>query len=91
MLLAVLVKQQIDSLIRSFQALPVVLSKLGPATSREVSLPWDAVRDALDHMVQAAASYVEREHFLVLWDSLQVRLPSLSEWNDVVAYKSFSP
>ncbi|KAM4569832.1 small subunit processome component 20 homolog [Odontesthes bonariensis] len=53
-------------------ALPVAFSKLGPITSREASLPWDAVRDALDHMAQAAAGYVDREHFLVLWDSLQV-------------------
>uniref|UniRef100_A0A3Q2C7Z2 UTP20 small subunit processome component n=1 Tax=Cyprinodon variegatus TaxID=28743 RepID=A0A3Q2C7Z2_CYPVA len=53
------------------QALPVAWRKLGSTTSQGVSLPWDAVRDALDHMVQAAANYVDREHFLVLWDSLQ--------------------
>uniref|UniRef100_A0A3B3Y953 Uncharacterized protein n=1 Tax=Poecilia mexicana TaxID=48701 RepID=A0A3B3Y953_9TELE len=52
-------------------ALPVAWWKLGPTTSRGVSLPWNAVRDALDHMVQAAASYVDKEHFLVLWESLQ--------------------
>uniref|UniRef100_A0A3B3UBG5 UTP20 small subunit processome component n=1 Tax=Poecilia latipinna TaxID=48699 RepID=A0A3B3UBG5_9TELE len=52
-------------------ALPVAWRKLGPTTSRGVSLPWNAVRDALDHMVQAAASYVDKEHFLVLWESLQ--------------------
>ncbi|XP_072235229.1 small subunit processome component 20 homolog [Leuresthes tenuis] len=55
-------------------ALPVALSKLGPVTSRAAALPWDAVRDALDHTAQAAAGYVDREHFLVLWDSLQVSL-----------------
>ncbi|XP_026217757.1 small subunit processome component 20 homolog isoform X2 [Anabas testudineus] len=53
-------------------ALPVALRKLGPTTNPEVSLPWDAVRDALDYMAQAASSYVDREHFLVLWESLQV-------------------
>lgn len=58
----------------SLQALPVALRKLGAATNPGLSLPWDTVRDALDHMVQAAASYVDREHFLVLWESLQVRM-----------------
>nr|XP_015811633.2 small subunit processome component 20 homolog isoform X1 [Nothobranchius furzeri] len=53
-------------------ALPVVLHKLGPTTCRGVSLPWEEVRDALDHMAQAAVSHVDREHFLVLWESLQV-------------------
>lgn len=51
----------------------MALRKLGPATNPAASLPWDTVRDALDHMVQAAASYVDGEHFLVLWESLQVR------------------
>ncbi|KAK5849173.1 hypothetical protein PBY51_008835 [Eleginops maclovinus] len=55
----------------SATAFPVVLRKLGPSTCPEASLPWDTVRDALDHMVQAAANHVEREHFLVLWESLQ--------------------
>ncbi|XP_076578925.1 small subunit processome component 20 homolog [Chaetodon auriga] len=53
-------------------ALPVALRKLGPSTSPGVSLPWDTVRDALDHMAEAAANHVDREHFLVLWESLQV-------------------
>uniref|UniRef100_A0A3P8T3I9 UTP20 small subunit processome component n=1 Tax=Amphiprion percula TaxID=161767 RepID=A0A3P8T3I9_AMPPE len=53
-------------------AFPVALHKLGPATSRGVSLPWNSVRDALDHMAQAACGHVDREHFLVLWESLQV-------------------
>ncbi|KAM7378035.1 hypothetical protein PAMA_013096 [Pampus argenteus] len=52
-------------------ALPVALQKLSPATSPGVALPWDTVRDALDHMAQAAANHVDREHFLVLWESLQ--------------------
>lgn len=56
----------------SLQALPVALRKLGPSTSPGVSLPWDTVRDALDHMAQAAATHVDTEHFLVLWESLQV-------------------
>uniref|UniRef100_A0A8C4I8L6 Small subunit processome component 20 homolog n=1 Tax=Dicentrarchus labrax TaxID=13489 RepID=A0A8C4I8L6_DICLA len=54
------------------KALPVALRKLGPATNPGVSLPWDTVKDALDQMAQAAAEHVEREHFLVLWESLQV-------------------
>uniref|UniRef100_A0A673WAK9 UTP20 small subunit processome component n=1 Tax=Salmo trutta TaxID=8032 RepID=A0A673WAK9_SALTR len=53
-------------------ALPIALRKLGPSADQEVSLPWDAVRDALDQMAQAAANHVEKEHFLVLWESLQV-------------------
>ncbi|XP_038143159.1 small subunit processome component 20 homolog [Cyprinodon tularosa] len=60
-------------------ALPVAWRKLGSTTSQGVSLPWDAVRDALDHMVQAAANYVDREHFLVLWDSLQASVEELSD------------
>ncbi|XP_043964664.1 small subunit processome component 20 homolog [Gambusia affinis] len=60
-------------------ALPVAWRKLGPTTSRGISLPWNAVRDALDHMVQAAAGYIDKEHFLVLWESLQVSVEELSE------------
>uniref|UniRef100_A0A8C9YZT6 UTP20 small subunit processome component n=1 Tax=Sander lucioperca TaxID=283035 RepID=A0A8C9YZT6_SANLU len=52
-------------------ALPVALRKLGPSTNPGASLPWDTVRDALDHMAQAAANHIDREHFLVLWESLQ--------------------
>uniref|UniRef100_A0A3Q3F398 UTP20 small subunit processome component n=1 Tax=Kryptolebias marmoratus TaxID=37003 RepID=A0A3Q3F398_KRYMA len=55
----------------AFQVLPVVLRKLGPTTSCGVCLPWNAVRDAVDHMSQAAAEHVVKEHFLVWWDSLQ--------------------
>ncbi|KAM8739679.1 small subunit processome component 20 homolog [Acanthopagrus schlegelii] len=54
------------------KAFPVALRKLGPSTSPGVSLPWDTVRDALDHMASAAADRVDREHFLVLWESLQL-------------------
>ncbi|KAK2883206.1 small subunit processome component 20 homolog [Channa argus] len=53
-------------------ALPVALRKLGPTTSPGASLPWDTIRDTLDHMAQAAAGHVDREHFLVLWETLQV-------------------
>lgn len=56
----------------------MALRKLGPTMSRGVSLPWTSVRDALDHMAQAAADHVDREHMLVLWESLQVRLDSIS-------------
>ncbi|XP_070785368.1 small subunit processome component 20 homolog isoform X2 [Enoplosus armatus] len=52
-------------------AFPVALRKLGASTNPGVSLPWDTVRDALDHMAQAAANHVDTEHFLVLWESLQ--------------------
>ncbi|XP_024150464.1 small subunit processome component 20 homolog [Oryzias melastigma] len=55
-------------------AFPAVLRKLGPITSPAASLPWDAVRDAVDHMLQTAAAHVHREHFQVLWESLQVSL-----------------
>ncbi|XP_028307568.1 small subunit processome component 20 homolog [Gouania willdenowi] len=56
---------------------PVALQKLGPTTSRGPPLPWDAVRDALDHMVQAAATNVDKEHILVLWDSLQAAVAQI--------------
>ncbi|XP_029350573.1 small subunit processome component 20 homolog isoform X2 [Echeneis naucrates] len=52
-------------------ALPVALRKLGPATNAGVSLPWDTVKEALDQMAQAAANHIDREHCLVLWESLQ--------------------
>ncbi|XP_054655986.1 small subunit processome component 20 homolog [Dunckerocampus dactyliophorus] len=52
-------------------AVPTALRKLGPTTSPGVPLPWDLVRDALDHTARAAASYVEKEHCLVFWESLQ--------------------
>ncbi|XP_071357681.1 small subunit processome component 20 homolog isoform X2 [Trachinotus anak] len=65
-------------------AFPVALRKLGPTTNPGVSLPWDNVRDALDHMAQAAANHVDREHFLVLWESLQV---SVVEVLDVMEAK----
>ncbi|XP_061839511.2 small subunit processome component 20 homolog [Nerophis lumbriciformis] len=52
-------------------ALPTALRKLGPTTSPGVPLPWDLARDALDHTAQAAAGYVDKEHFLVFWESLQ--------------------
>ncbi|XP_040003243.1 small subunit processome component 20 homolog isoform X2 [Xiphias gladius] len=65
-------------------ALPVALRKLGPTTNPGVSLPWDSVRDALDHMAQAAANHVDRKHFLVLWESLQI---SVVEVFDVMEAK----
>ncbi|CAJ1054380.1 small subunit processome component 20 homolog [Xyrichtys novacula] len=49
----------------------VAFRMLGPSTCPGVSLPWDTIRDALDHLAQAAANHIDREHFLVLWDSLQ--------------------
>lgn len=61
------------SLHLSHQAFPTALPKLGPLTNPDVCLPWDTVRDALDHMAQAAADYVDKEHFLVLWESVQVK------------------
>uniref|UniRef100_A0A3Q2XQB0 UTP20 small subunit processome component n=1 Tax=Hippocampus comes TaxID=109280 RepID=A0A3Q2XQB0_HIPCM len=54
-------------------ALPAALRKMGPATNQGAPLPWDLVRDALDHTAQAAANHVDKEHFLVFWESLQVR------------------
>uniref|UniRef100_H3CN87 UTP20 small subunit processome component n=1 Tax=Tetraodon nigroviridis TaxID=99883 RepID=H3CN87_TETNG len=51
---------------------PVALRKLGPATSPGASLPWDTVRGALDHMAQAAANHIDKEHFLVLWEALEL-------------------
>ncbi|XP_073694690.1 small subunit processome component 20 homolog [Garra rufa] len=53
------------------RALPVVLKKLGPAADKDVELPWDLIKEALDHMAESSANYVEKENLLVLWDSLQ--------------------
>lgn len=52
-------------------ALTVALRKLGPATCPDLSLPWDTVRDALDQMAQSAADHVDKEHFLVMFKSLE--------------------
>ncbi|XP_068162452.1 small subunit processome component 20 homolog [Antennarius striatus] len=52
-------------------ALSIALRKLGPSTCPGLTLPWDTVRDALDHMTSAAANHIDREHILVLWESLQ--------------------
>lgn len=56
----------------SVKTFPVALRKLGPSTSPGPSLPWDTVRDALDHMAQTAANHIDKEHFLVLWEALEV-------------------
>ncbi|KAJ8006735.1 hypothetical protein DPEC_G00110300 [Dallia pectoralis] len=75
------------------KALPVALRKLGPSANQTVSLPWDAVRDALDQLAQVAAKYVEKEHFLVLWDSLQTRVMDVLQKmkaNEVEGKGSFS-
>uniref|UniRef100_A0A3Q2Q9V5 UTP20 small subunit processome component n=1 Tax=Fundulus heteroclitus TaxID=8078 RepID=A0A3Q2Q9V5_FUNHE len=61
----------VRKMFHSCAAFPAAWKKLGSTTCPGVSLPWTAVRDALDHMVQAAAGYVDKEHFLVLWESLQ--------------------
>ncbi|XP_051544163.1 small subunit processome component 20 homolog [Myxocyprinus asiaticus] len=53
------------------KALPVVLRKLGPAVGQDVVLSWDTIKEALDHMVESSANYVDREHLLLLWDSLE--------------------
>uniref|UniRef100_A0A8C4Z7G3 UTP20 small subunit processome component n=1 Tax=Gadus morhua TaxID=8049 RepID=A0A8C4Z7G3_GADMO len=53
------------------KAFPLALRKLGPTLDPALQLPWDTVRDALDQMAQAAANHVDKEHFLVLWESLQ--------------------
>lgn len=50
----------------------MALRKLGPSGEGDVCLPWDAVKEALDHMAESSANYVAKENFLVLWDSLQV-------------------
>ncbi|XP_031438174.1 small subunit processome component 20 homolog isoform X1 [Clupea harengus] len=53
-------------------ALPVALRKLGSSGEKGgVTLPWDDVKEALDHMTESAANHVEKEHFLVLWDALE--------------------
>ncbi|KAL2102527.1 hypothetical protein ACEWY4_001695 [Coilia grayii] len=54
-------------------ALPVALRKLGPSGEEGGgALSWDAVKEALDHMTESAASHVEKEHFLVFWDALEL-------------------
>ena len=62
----------------------MALKKLGPAGNHDdASLNWEAVRDAVDQMARAAANHVEKEHFLVLWESIQVNhraSPPLIGW-----------
>ncbi|XP_043565729.1 small subunit processome component 20 homolog isoform X2 [Chiloscyllium plagiosum] len=50
---------------------PAVLQKLGPVTELEAVLPWDKVGQAVHHMAKSFASYVDREHFDVVWNCLQ--------------------
>ncbi|KAI1888136.1 hypothetical protein AGOR_G00181930 [Albula goreensis] len=52
-------------------ALPMALRKLGPSGEGSVSLPWEAIGEALDHMAGAAANHIHKEHFLVMWECLQ--------------------
>ncbi|KAM9772369.1 small subunit processome component 20 homolog [Syngnathus typhle] len=52
-------------------ALPTAWRKIGATTNQGAPLPWDLVQDALDHTAQTAASHVDKEHFLVFWESLQ--------------------
>lgn len=53
----------------------MALKKLGPAVGQDVDLPWDSIKEALDHMAESSANYVDKEHLMVLWDSLNVRKP----------------
>ncbi|KAG9345665.1 hypothetical protein JZ751_008809 [Albula glossodonta] len=52
-------------------ALPMALRKLGLSGEGSVSLPWEAIGEALDHMAGAAANHIHKEHFLVMWECLQ--------------------
>lgn len=61
----------------------MVLQKLGPAAVQDVDLPWDSVKEALDHMAESSANYVDKEHLLVLWDALQVRKCFFVSQNEV--------
>lgn len=61
----------------------MVLQKLGPAAVQDVDLPWDSVKEALDHMAESSANYVDKEHLLVLWDALQVRKRFFVSQNEV--------
>ncbi|XP_064199288.1 small subunit processome component 20 homolog [Anguilla rostrata] len=53
------------------KALPVAMRKLGPSGEGGVSLPWTAVGEALDHMAEAAADHIHKEHLLLLWECLE--------------------
>ncbi|XP_061106872.1 small subunit processome component 20 homolog isoform X1 [Conger conger] len=53
------------------KALPVAMRKLGPSAEGSVSLPWTAIGEALDHMADAAANHIDKEHLLVLWECLE--------------------
>ncbi|KAF5898818.1 small subunit processome component 20, partial [Clarias magur] len=58
-------------------ALPVALRKLGPSGEGDIVLPWDSIKEALDHMAESSANYVAKENFLVFWDSLQACMKDL--------------
>uniref|UniRef100_A0A8D0C7S2 UTP20 small subunit processome component n=1 Tax=Scleropages formosus TaxID=113540 RepID=A0A8D0C7S2_SCLFO len=61
------------------KAIPMVLRKLGPGSHAGASLPWDAVEEALCSMAGKAVSHIDKEHFLVFWESLLGFLPALWE------------
>lgn len=50
----------------------MALQKLGPSGEGDDALPWDAIKEALDHMAESSANYVSKENLMVFWDSLQV-------------------
>ncbi|KAJ8261988.1 hypothetical protein GJAV_G00160830 [Gymnothorax javanicus] len=53
------------------KALPVAMRKLGPSADGDVSLPWPAVGESLDHMAEAAANHIHKEHLLLLWECIE--------------------
>ncbi|XP_030621601.1 small subunit processome component 20 homolog [Chanos chanos] len=61
------------------KALPMVLRKLGPAGGQDVTLPWERVKEALDHMAESSVSYVAMEHLLVLWDGIEACMKEVME------------
>ncbi|XP_018603010.1 small subunit processome component 20 homolog [Scleropages formosus] len=61
------------------KAIPMVLRKLGPGSHAGASLPWDAVEEALCSMAGKAVSHIDKEHFLVFWESLQSCMEEVSK------------
>ncbi|KAM4748821.1 small subunit processome component 20 homolog [Rhinophrynus dorsalis] len=68
------------------KAIGVILQKLGPVTETEIVLPWDLVGETFKHLVESATSYIHKEHFNPLFNSIHESLLALS--GNIVASRS---
>ncbi|XP_028601568.2 small subunit processome component 20 homolog isoform X2 [Podarcis muralis] len=57
----------------------LILKKLGPLTETEVTLSWNLVGEAFEHMAKSAAGFIYKEHFSVFFRCLQKSILELQE------------